>query len=154
VRNYDSFIGQAEARWYFTPEGRLHDGSADVGASAVALGVVRDYNDSYLGDFYRRHRAYAQMSYLIGGRVVTTLEGGVSGISYPDFLFAGLTQSGFTETRVDVQGFVEYRPVSTVGINLQLRYDQNFSQVIDGDTYQDDLSFNRFRAILGARWFL
>lgn len=154
VRNYDSWIGRAEARWYFSPEGKLHDGSADVGASALALGVVRDFNNSYLGDFYRRHRAYAQMSYLIGGRVITTLEGGVSRLNYPDFLFQGIQQSSFGETRIDVQGFVEYRPLQTVGINLQLRYDQNISTVIDGGLFQDDLSFNRFAAILGARWFL
>lgn len=94
------------------------------------------------------------MSYLIGGRVVTTAEGGVSRITYPDFLFSGVEQASFGETRFDVKGLVEYRPVATVGINLQLLYDQNVSQVIDGGSFQDDLSFNRFRAILGARWFM
>lgn len=154
VRNYDGFIGSGEARWFFTADGRLHDGSANVGASALALGVLRDYNDSFLGDFYRRDRGYAQMSYLIGGRVVTTVEGGVSRITYPDFLFTGIEQDSFGETRFDVKGLVEYRPVSTVGINLQVLYDQNISQVVEGDTFEDDLSFSRFQAILGARWFM
>ena len=53
-----------------------------------------------------------------------------------------------------MKGLVEYRPVSTVGINLQVLYDQNVSQVVDGDTFEDDLSFSRFRAMLGARWFM
>jgi hypothetical protein len=154
VRNYDSWIGRAEAKWFFSPEGRLQDGSADVGASALAVGALRDFNDSYLGDFYRRHRVYGQMSYLIGGRVITTIEGGYSRINYPDFLFTGIEQAGFGEDRIDVQGFVEYRPVTTVGINLQVRYDQNISKTITADTFEDDLSFNRFRAMLGARWFL
>src|SRR5690606_30706627 len=119
-----------------------------------AVGVLRDYQDSYLGDFFRRDRAYAQMSYLIAGRVITTAEGGVSRIAYPDFLFSGVAQQSFGETRFDVKGLVEYRPVRTVGINLQLWYDQNVSQVVQAGTFEDDLSFSRFRAILGARWFM
>lgn len=154
VRNYDGLIGSAEVRWFFTPDGRLHDGSANVGASTLALGAVRDYNDSYLGDFFRRDRAYLQMSYLIGGRVVTTAEGGISRITYPDFLFSGIEQDSFGETRFDVKGLVEYRPLSTVGINLQVLYDQNVSQVVDGGAFEDDLSFSRFRAMLGVRWFM
>lgn len=154
VRNYDGFVGKAEAKWFFTADGRLQDGSANVGASALALGVLRDYNDSYLGDFYRRDRGYAQMSYLIGGQVVTTAEGGISRITYPDFLFDGIAQDSFGETRFDVKGFVEYRPLPTVGVNLQLLYDQNVSRVIDAAIYRDDLSFSRFRAMLGARWFM
>lgn len=154
VRNYDSWIGNAEAKWFFTPEGRLHDGSVDVGASALTVGVLRDFNDSYLGDFYRRHRVFAQMGYLIGGRVITTVEAGYSRINYPDYLFDGTAQPGFGEDRIDLQGFVEYRVLRTVGVSLQLKYDQNLSQVISGATYQDDLDFNRFQAILGARWFL
>jgi hypothetical protein len=159
VRNYDGFVGKAEARWFITADGRLHDGSANVGASAVALGGVRDYNQSYLGDFFRRDRLYAQMSYLIAGRVVTTAEGGISRITYPDFLYGNVVQQGFGETRFDVKGFIEYRPLSTVGINLQLLYDQNVSRVIEGQnptggTFEDDLSFSRFRALLGARWFM
>lgn len=154
VRNYDSWIGQAEAKWFFSPEGRLHTGDVDVGASSLALGATRTFQNSYLGDFYRRHRAYATMQYLVGRRVVTTVEGGVSRITYPDYLFEGAEQAGFGETRLDVQGFVEYRVLRTVGLNLQLRYDQNFSRVIAGSGFADDLSFNRFQAILGARWFL
>lgn len=159
VRNYDGLVGKAEARWFLTADGRLHDGSANVGASAVALGAIRDYNQSYLGDFFRRDRAYLQMSYLIAGRIVTTAEGGISRITYPDYLYRDVAQNSFGETRFDLKGFVEYRPISTVGINLQLLYDQNVSRVIEGtdsagETFEDDLSFNRFRAILGARWFM
>lgn len=154
VRNYDGFVWKAEAKYFFTADGRLQDGSANVGASALAVGVLRDYNDSYLGDFYRRDRGYAQMSYLIGGRVISTLSGGISRITYPDFLFTGIEQESFGETRWDVGGLVEYRPLSTVGINLQVLYDQNISQIVEADTFEDDLSFSRFRAILGARWFM
>ncbi len=154
VRNYDGFVWKGEAKWFLTADGRLQDGSANVGASALAIGILRDYNDSYLGDFFRRDRGYAQFSYLIGGRVITTLSGGISRLTYPDFLFTGIEQESFGETRWDVAGLVEYRPLSTVGINLQVLYDQNISQVIEADTFEDDLSFSRFRAVLGARWFM
>ena len=122
ARNYNAPVGKAEAKWFFTPEGRLKDGDADVGASALALGYLRDFNDSYLGDFYRRDRIYTQTSYLIAGNVITTVEGGVSFLAYPDFASSAGEQQGFGETRADLQGFVEYRPLATVGVSLQLRY--------------------------------
>lgn len=155
VRNYDDFVARAEARWYLSPGGaKLQEGSANVGAESVAAGYARSFQDSYLGDFFQRDRGYLQFMYLIGGNIVTTLEGGVSLINYPDFQINGNEQGGFSETRVDATAFVEYRPLQTVGLNLQLRYDEAFSQEIVADTYTDDLSFSRFRAFIGARWFL
>jgi len=154
VRNYNGPIGQVEAKWFLSSAGKLKEGDADVGASAVALGFIRDYTASYLGDFYRRNRGYLQFSYLIAGRVITTLDGGVSRIDYPDFMSSNGEQSAFGETRIDVNSFTEYRPTQSLGINLQLRYDQNISKVLEFEDFSDDLSFSRFRAMLGARWFM
>ena len=61
---------------------------------------------------------------------------------------------GFTEYRLDLQAFGEYRPLSSLGVNLTLRYDQNISQVVQGIDFEDDLSFKRFKAFLGVRWFM
>ncbi len=159
ARNYDSVIGRAELKWYISADGKLKEGDANVGASALAAGYMRDFNDSYLADFYRRDRAYAQMSYLIAGRVVTTAEVGASFIGYPDFNTIDGSggfdiQESFNETRLDVQGFIEYRPAPTVGINLTVRYDTNMSREVEFASYTDDLDFDRFRALLGVRWFL
>lgn len=154
ARNYNDFIAQAEAKWYFSPHGRLKDGDVDVGASALTLGYQRDFQDSYLGDFFRRDRGYTDFSYLINQNIITIAGGGVSRVTYPDYFTNPGVGAGFGETRVDVQGFVEYRPIPTVGVNLQLRYDVNISQIITSAAIADDLSFNRFRAMLGARWFL
>lgn len=154
VRNYDGPIGQAELKWFFSGASRLKEGDADVGASAIAIGFLRDYSVSYLGDYYRRHRGYLQGSYLFAGRVVTTLDGGVSRIDYPDFMTNEGEQPAFSETRLDITSFTEYRPTQSIGINLQLRYDQNFSKVVEFEDFEDDFSFNRFRAMLGARWFM
>lgn len=155
VRNFNGLLAKAEAKWFLSSDGKLKDGDADVGASAVALGYIKDYANSYLGDYYSRNRGYAQMSYLIGGQVVTTAAVGASLIQYPDFYVEGeAAQPGFDEARIDAEVFAEYRPLQTVGVNLQLRYDQNISRVLTFPTYQDDLSFSRFRAMLGVRWFL
>ncbi len=154
VRNYNGPIGQFEAKWFLSSNGRLQDGYADVGASAIAAGFMRDYSDSFLGDYYRRHRGYLQFSYLIGGRVITTLDGGVSRVDYPDFMSIDGEKAGFGETRIDVNSFTEYRPSQSWGVNLQLRYDQNISATRDFGSFTDDFSFNRFRAMLGARWFM
>lgn len=155
VRNFNGLLAKAEAKWFLSADGKLKDGDADVGASAVAVGYVKDYANSYLGDYYSRNRGYAQMSYLIGGQVVTTAAVGGSLIQYPDFYVEGeAPQSGFDEARIDAEIFAEYRPLQTLGLSLQLRYDQNISRVLTFTTYQDDLSFQRFRAMLGVRWFL
>jgi hypothetical protein len=154
VRNYNSFVTHLEAKWFLSAHGRLQEGGVDVGASTLSLGYMRDFHDSYIGDFYRRNRLYGSLRYLIGSRVVSTLSAGVSRLDYPDYFTTAGTQSGFGETRFDLQGFAEYRPLETVGVNLQLLYDVNSSKVIDLGSSRDDLSFSRFRAILGARWFL
>lgn len=154
VRNYNGPIGQFEAKWFLSSNGKLKKGDADVGASAIAIGYMRDYSVSFLADYYRRNRGYIKGSYLFAGSVVTTLEGGVSRLDYPDFMSSDGPKDSFGETRLDISSFTEYRPSQSVGINLQLRYDQNFSKVVEFADFTDDFSFNRFRAMLGARWFM
>ncbi len=155
ARNYDDFVGNAEASFYITSgEERRRPGFPHVGPSKLSLGYARTFQDGYLGDFFQRDRGYAQLGYLVGGVVLTRVEGGVSLINYPDFLLEGAENPGFSEVRLDLMGFAEYRPMTSVGVNLTVSYDQNFSRVLQAVTYNDDLSFNRFRALLGLRWFL
>lgn len=151
VRNFDDFVGKFEAKWYLNAGTRLQEGSANIGVSAIAAGYDRGFSQSYLGDFYQRDRGYGQFSYFFGGRAITTLEGGASLINYPDFAVPG---DAFSEVRLDVKAFGEYRITETIAVNAQLRLDVNASRVITIGTNQDDLSFERFRAFLGARWFL
>lgn len=153
--NYDDVIANAEAKFYLsTGDEKKQVGFAQVGPSTVAFGYARSFQDGYLGDYFQRDRFYGQLGYLLGGVVLTRLEGGISRVGYPSFLLEGTAQESFSETRVDVLGFAEWRPRPTIGINLTLRYDQNASQVLQAVTYSDDLSFSRFQALLGARWFL
>lgn len=154
VRNYDDFLAKVEAKWYLNAGTRLHEGSADVGVSSLALGYDRSLDQSYLSDFLQRDRIYGNFGYFFGGRVVTSFDLGFSFVNYPDFLFDGTTQAGFEETRLDMTGFVEYRIIDSLGVNATINYDQAFSQLLTGSTFSDDLSFSRVRAFLGVRWFL
>ncbi len=163
-KDYDDFVVQAELKWFLTAQSTLQPSSANVGLSTIAVGFDRSFNNSYLGNFYRSNRGYAQLSYFFGGRVVTTLEAGFAEISYPDFSVAGtgpgdrFPQPGFSENRIDAKLFTEYRPMDSVGVNVTLQYNQNMSKVIPlsetDPLIRDDLDFTRWQAFLGVRWFL
>jgi hypothetical protein len=153
-RSYDDLIAKAEVKYYFGAGDRVKAGSANTGLSSAAVGYDRSFENSYLGDFFQSDRGYGRLSVSASGRWLLTLDGGVSGISYPDLLFNGNQINTFSEVRVDAQAFVEYRPLQTLGINATVRYDQNLSRVLNGNDFSDDLSFTRFRAFLGVRWFL
>jgi len=154
VQNFDDFIANAEARFYLVPQTSPPAAFANVGPPSLAFGYNRGFQSGYLGDFFQQDRLYGQLSYLLGGRVLAKFEAGASFINYPDFLLQGIPQAGFSETRIDLLAFAEYRPSRTVGLNVAINYDANASQVLQGATYVDDLSFSRFRFFLGARWFM
>jgi hypothetical protein len=153
-RSYDDLIVKAELRYYLAAGGQLPEGVNPIGVSSISVGYDRSFNNSYLGDFFQRDRGYAGVNWSFAQRFVMALDGGVSGISYPDLIYDDVRQGSFSEVRFDAQGFVEYRPIPSIGVNLTARYDQNFSRVITGATVADDLSYSRFRGFLGVRWFL
>jgi hypothetical protein len=153
-RSYDDVVAKAELKYYFGAGDKIQAGSANTGLSSVALGYDRSFENSYLGDFFQRDRGYARLMVSAAGRWILSVDGGVSGINYPDLLFSGNRIASFSEVRLDAQGFVEYRPTTTIGINATIRYNQNISRVLNGDGFDDDLSFSRVVAFVGARWFL
>jgi hypothetical protein len=153
-RPYDDFVAKAELKYYLNAGSRLQAGSANVGVSSVAIGYDRSFENSYLGDFFQRDRGYGNFTMFLAGRWIFQLDGGASAIHYPEMNFDEAVIDSFGEIRVDGQAFVEYRPIRTLGINITARYDHNFSRVLEGANYSDDLSFSRFRGFLGVRWFL
>ncbi len=160
VRNYEGPVVHAEVKWFITPQPQLQPGDADVGLASIALGYLRDYSNSYLGDYYRRDRGYANMSYFIGGVALLSLEGGLSRHTHPDsFLEDGTPRAGaFGENRADATAFAEYRPGETVGINTTFRYtaalDDNDILVDPNTGETDNLQFSRYEIWLGVRWFM
>ncbi|MCH2109638.1 MAG: hypothetical protein MK135_09925 [Polyangiaceae bacterium] len=155
--DYNNLVGAAQLEYFFkSSEQKKKSDGHDVGVSSLTGGYQRSFAPSFLGDFFRRDRGYLRGKYMAGGRFLTTLEAGVAGVAYPDYVSAGVpgVNDGFTEYRLDLQAFGEYRPLSSLGVNLTLRYDQNISQVVQGIDFEDDLSFKRFKAFLGVRWFM
>ena len=163
---FDSVIGQAEAKFYLTENPGTTDqpGAVSLALSALSVGYIRDFQNSYLGNFYTNDRGYAALSYFFAGRAILSLTGSVGAIEYPNVLNADgtLRAKSFTDIRAEATLFGEYRVSDTIGINTTFRYSQNFSStqipqpnVPGGPTGQVfDMNWQRFEALVGARWFM
>jgi hypothetical protein len=158
TQNFDGPVGNAELKFYLTPNPRLQPGSAMVGLSSIAVGYDRHYAHSYLGSFFQRDRGYLTFEYFIGGLFVVQVRGQVARNTYPVFNVAGAPVENLRETRIGGRTFAEYRLSETFGINTTLAYNRNTASrppnpVDLGNGTQDDLDFQRFEGFLGARLF-
>jgi hypothetical protein len=163
---YDSVIGQAEIKWFLSASPGISAMSdVSLALSSLALGYTRDFASSYIGNYYGSDRGYLKFSYFFAGRALLTLEGGVGAIEYPQMFFGDGTSraNAFTDVRADATLFGEYRFTDTFGLNATLRYSANFSNTQLPDTEAVaggappgllDMSWNRFEAYLGVRWFM
>jgi hypothetical protein len=159
VPNFNSVIGQAEIRWFLTPNPSSDPQAATLTLSSLALGYTRDFQNSYVTTYYTRDRGYLSLTYFFAGRVLTVLEGGVAAIEYPTFTrFAGAPQTqAFTDLLYDASLFAEYRLADSFGINATFRYGQyvgNTPIPSPGGGTPDNLSWQRFEAYAGVRWFM
>jgi hypothetical protein len=160
--SFDSIVGSAEVTWYPLPNPDLAPDAATVGLSAITLGFRRDATASYLGNYVQTDGGYVKSSYFFAGMFLLSAEAGIDHLQRPASYFSDQTRqsAAYSENRVNVTGFGEYRTSDTFGINTTLRYSANLTdQVIPlspdpTDTAYDDLGFNRFEAWLGVRWFL
>jgi hypothetical protein len=160
---YDSIIGQAEAKWFLAANpGADNPSELGLALSSLAIGYTRDFQNSYIASYYGIDRGYARFAYFFAGRFLLSLEGGVGAVEYPGIIAGQFQNHGkWTDTRADATLFGEYRLSDSFGINSTLRYTANFSstQLVDknaaaGQPNLYDLSWNRFEAYLGARWFM
>jgi len=148
ARQFDSLIGNAEARWFIQGRTTLEGGgSAPAGLSSVALGYTRTVNNSYYGSFYQRDRGYVQFTSLIVGAVAAGLEFGVSRVAYPE---SSAANPGIDQLRLDGRLFGEYRFAEQWGINATVQYDQVNSPAVNSE----ELKYTRWQAYLGVRWFM
>jgi hypothetical protein len=171
VQQFDSVIAQVEAKFFPTSNPGDDPNAASLLLSSIAVGYTRDYTTSYLGDFYGIDRGYTKISYFFAGRALISLEGGVGAIEYPNIYPAANTPAGkagiplqtsFTDIRADATLFGEYRFTETVGVNTTLKYTENFSNTqipvvgatAGGVASVYDMSWRRFEAFLGIRWFM
>jgi hypothetical protein len=159
---YDSIIGQAELKWFLSASPGVAAAS-DLGLalSSIAVGYNRDFQNSYLGSFYGMDRGYLKFSYFFAGRALVTLEGGAGAVEYPVILWPDNSPRAdpFTDVRVDATLFGEYRFTDSIGVNATLRYSQDISnQHIPVQEARPSpefaMSWQRFEAYLGVRWFM
>jgi hypothetical protein len=171
---YDSVIGQAELKWFLTASpGVASSSELTLALSTITLGYTRDFQNSYLSNYYGSDRGYIKFDYFFGGRALVSLSGGVGAIEYPQMFWLPATPTAtaqarttkaFADLRTDATLFSEYRLTDAFGINVTLRYSGNFSNtevadtplVMAGGTGKGfyDLSWTRFEAFLGLRYFL
>jgi hypothetical protein len=166
---YDSLIGQGELTWFLAPGPGLGAGPAlGLALSAITLGYNRDFQNSYLGNYYGSDRGYLKFNYFFAGRALVTLEGGVGAVEYPDMYWLPpataaptLRHKAFTDFRADATLFGEYRFSDTFGLNATIRYTTNISNVHDMPDQLPvagmgvfDMSWSRIEAFLGVRWFM
>lgn len=159
--DFDSFVAQAEARFYLTAPPRKDD-EPGLYPTTLAFGYLRDWSQSFIGNFYQRDRGYANLAYFFNGQVLATLGGGVSRLHFPSTVFADGTfrAAPFNNTEVDVTLFTEYRPNPHIGINVTGAYSQMLSdtklpttQTAAGAAQPtQDLRWKKLEATLGVRY--
>jgi hypothetical protein len=158
-QNFDSAIGQVELKWYLAPRTSADPNASSPTLSAISVGFLRDFYDSYLGQtFFERDRGYASLSYFFGGRFLLVASGGVAPIIYPVMVFpTNQTVGPFTDIHIDASLFGEYRIRDSFGINATVRYNQEIGSTgiptsMPGTT--ETLAYQEFEAYLGVRWLM
>lgn len=160
AEDFDSVIGQLEVKWYLTPNPSADPGKATNTLSALSLGFLRDFEDSYIGTYFERDRGYAKFTYFFDGRFLLVIEGGAGPKVYPaiPLLNSGATKPAWTDVRADASIFGEYRIKDRFGINATVRYNGNLSvqsvNPTNDPTQTDYLGFHEIEAYLGGRWFM
>ncbi len=160
-QQYDSIIGQAELKWYLTANpATANPNEVSLSLSSVAIGYTRDFQSSYIGNYYGIDRGYLKFDYFFAGAAYISLSGGVGAIEYPNIWAPdGVTErhASFTDTRVDATLLGEYRFTDTFALNATLRYTQNLSdQVLPevGTVGTYGMAWQHYEGYLGVRWFM
>lgn len=174
---YDSVIGQAEGTFYLSQgAGANEPGQATLLLSTLSLGYLRDFQSSLLGNFYSVDKLYARVVYAFGGKALIQLDGYGERQGYPQpFLNARGTiipatipgtntpTGDFVNWRVGGTLFGEYRLTDSFALNATFDYAQTVSDTAvttdptpaaPGTLNGFHLSWNRFQALGGLRWFL
>jgi hypothetical protein len=158
---YDSLLAQAELKWFLTPTpGVASPGELGLSLSSIALGFTRDFQTSYIGNYYGIDRGYLKFYYLFAGQALLSIDGGIGSIEYPEIWGAGGVHrsSSFTDLRADVSVLGEYRFTDTFAVDATFKYTQNFSNQVVAveppEVGNYGMAWQRFEAYLGVRWFM
>ena len=128
--------------------------------SSVAVGFVRDYEDSLVGTYLERDQGYVRFNYLFAGKFLLVADVRAGAVVYPLQTSPDLGQpAGWTDMRLDGKLFGEYRVKDYLGINAEVGYTGYFSStglVFDNNGVQgvDAMGYHDITAFIGARWFM
>lgn len=150
-QEYESFVAQVEARWQIVPEARL------------VFGYERDFQPSFVGNWFRVDRGYANFQTLIARVFLLGVEASLGGYEFGRIVRPDGMPVGTTFNRSDIRFiatvFGEYRFTDWLGVNATLRYTGDFTDyqyrvpVGGGAPLIDPAGFNKFEAWLGVRVF-
>jgi hypothetical protein len=166
-QDFDSVLAQAEVKWYLTPTAETDPAKVSSLQSAISVGFIRDFEDSFIGTYVERDQGYARFNYLFGGVFLLVAEVRAGAVVYPpqtDPSYGDQAAAGWTDVRVDGTLFGEWRVLEWLGLNLDIGYTGYFSdtelEVAEDDPSTpeveegtDALGFQDIRAFLGARVF-
>jgi hypothetical protein len=164
---YDGINAQVEGTFHLGQGGGADEpGKATLLLSTVSLGFIRDFQNSFLGNFYTTNRVYGRLEYWFGGKTVIRLDAYGEQLNYPPvFINApggvpNQVTGEFSNFRVGGGLFAEYRITSSFGINTTIEYMQQISDTqipVGGGPgalpLVFDLNYRRIQAFAGARYF-
>jgi hypothetical protein len=155
--DFDSVVGQVEVRWQASSNVKL------------AFGYDRNFTPSYIGNFMRNDRGYANFQLLLGGSFLVGAEASLGLISFGVPVAAdgrtalGSNPDGTTQrsdVRFSASAFSEYRITNWLGVNATLRYIGDYTDfrylITDmpgTPPVIDPAGYDKFEGWLGVRAF-
>lgn len=150
-QEFESIAAQLEARWQITPAMRL------------AFGYDRDFQPSFVGNFFRRDRGYANYQVLVERVFLLGLEASFGYYEFGAIIRPDGTLAGSSLTRGDYRligsVFGEYRFTDWLAVNATIRYTGNFTdyqylvETTGAATFLEPAQFNKFEIWAGVRAF-
>ncbi len=153
--DFDSLLAQAEVRWYLQPSETTDPMRVNPMLSAIAVGFVRDFEDSFVGSYLERDAGYVRFNYLFGGQFLLVAEVRAGAVVFPNNPDFG-QPSGWTDFRLDGTLFGEWRITDWLGVNADVQYTGYFSDTtlqFPGLPGGDALAFQHVQAYGGVRVF-
>jgi hypothetical protein len=150
-QNFESVVAQVEARWQIEENTRL------------TFGYDRDFRPSFIGNWFRQDRGYANFQWLFAGRFLLGVNASLGYYEFGRIVQPDGAAAGSSLTRDDIRFigslFGEYRFTNWLGVNATLRYTGSFTDFsyridVPGMTpFLDPAGFNKFEAWAGVRVF-
>ncbi|MCB9591656.1 MAG: hypothetical protein H6719_02885 [Sandaracinaceae bacterium] len=150
-QEYESLVAQVEARWQIASNVRL------------VFGYDRDFQPSYIGNFFRRDRGYINFQTMIDRVFLIGTNVSLGYYEFGQLVNVDGSLLGTTATRGDIRLtgslFLEYRFTDWLGVNGTVMYQGNYTDYVydisalGTGALVDPASYNKVELWLGVRAF-